>query len=655
MTTEKITAEERIRKMITGSPGLPEDGKGLLLTGNEYVSLPEIGPGGEIGSLNLLHRGARGLLEFRGTGKRALLAPRVKIAGVELLREEESFTWSYRQDWIAHGEHRSEGRYLIESDIFAPPGHRGCCCRLRLTNLSPEPLQAEAGWQGCWGEFNYLIFSRRPVEGTRAVWYDSWTKSLLLEGRSGLPLAALALNLVAERPADRLLPWELSGGSRGEGDKQGSAARETLYRGAVQLSLAPGAAAAVTLYLGANLEADGAGTTAVDLKRRGVETLAAKTTGWLQSRRIELDDSAAAALLNRNLFFNYFYALGRALDDDSLVPVTSRSPRYYVSAAFWSRDTLLWSFPGLLLVDGTIARELLLTVFQRHLERAGEHAHYINGTLLYPGFELDQLAAHFLALERYERVTGDHSLIREKAIARGLERLVEKALAQFDPESGFYRTFLDPSDDPVLYPFLIYDNALLQCGFSYLAALQAADRWEHPVDLAEAAASLQQTIYRLGTVKGPRGIMFAWAVDAKGRFQLYDNPPGSLQLLSFYGFCSPADRLFRNTTAWIRSPDNPHFHHDCPFAEAGSLHAPAPWPLAACNDILALNEGGVDFLLRAPLDNGFCCETVDPHSGKAATGAAFASAAGFLARALWWRWHDQQTPAVREGCSREEQ
>lgn len=651
--TKQITTEERIRELITASPGLPEE-ESLCMTGNEYLSLPEIGRGGEIASINVLHRGSRGLLEFRGSKDSPLLAPMLKIDGKEAL-QGESASWSHRHDWMAHFEFRSDDRYLLEGDLFAPPGHRGCCYRLRLTNLSPEPLEAEMGWRGCWSELNYLIFSRRPIEGKKAVHYDPWTKSLLLEARSGLPLAALALTLVAGREQDRCLPWALAGCSRRTESEQEAPAEGTAYRGAVQLSLAPGAAAAATLFLAANLEADGAGTTAVDLKRRGVETLAAETERWLQERRIDLDDSAAAALLNRNLFFNYFYALGRALDDDSLVPVTSRSPRYYVSAAFWGRDTLLWSFPGLLLVDEAISRELLLTVFHRHLECAGEHAHYINGTLLYPGFELDQLAAYFLALERYESATGDLTLLQEKVITRGLHRLAEKALAQFDPESGFYRTFLDPADDPVLYPFLIYDNALLQCSFTYLAALQAADRWDHPVDFAEAAAALQQTIYRRGTVKGPRGIMFAWSVDGKGRFQLYDNPPGSLQLLSFYGFCSPTDRLFQNTTAWIRSPDNPHFHGDRPFAEAGSLHAPNPWPLAACSDILALNEGGVDFLLRAPLDNGFCCETVDPQSGRASTGAAFASAAGFLAYALWWHYHNNKAEAREESPREEEQ
>ncbi len=620
---EQVAAEE-IAALVTPSPGLSPE-KPLYLTGNEYLSLPEIGAGGEIKSINVLHMGARGLLEFRGTADQPLLAPFITVDGKEALCPG-SLSWSYCHDWIPCFEVYAAGRYTIEGDIFAPPGHRGCCCRLRLTNLSNIPLVVEMGWRGCWSEFNHLIFSSRPVTGERVVEYNSWTGSLVLEARSGLPLAALALALTAEHEKEERPSWDFRSPPR----------KPASYQGTIRMEATPGSSCLLTLYAAVNLEADGAGTTAMDLKRHGGAALALETERQLAERRIDLPDSAAAAALNRNLFFNYFYALGRALDDDSLVPVTSRSPRYYVSAAYWSRDTLLWSFPGLLLADKAASRELLLTVFHRHLARAGEHAHYINGVLLYPGFEMDQLAAHFLALERYESVTGDLTLLDEKIICRGLKLLTEKALEQFDPASGLYRTFLDPSDDPVLYPFLIYDNALLQCAFAYLADLQSAGRWDNPADFAGLALALQQEIYRHGTVKGPGGIMFAWAVDGKGRFQLYDNPPGSLQLLAFYGFCSLKERIFRNTVAWIRSPNNPHFHRDSPFSEAGSLHAPNPWPLAACNDILACNEGGNDFLLRASMDNGFCCETVDPETGEAATGAAFASAAGFLAHALWW-------------------
>ncbi|MDZ4133883.1 MAG: hypothetical protein U1E11_12210, partial [Dethiobacteria bacterium] len=55
---------------------------------------------------------------------------------------------------------------------------------------------------------------------------------------------------------------------------------------------------------------------------------------------------------------------------------------------------------------------------------------------------------------------------------------------------------------------------------------------------------------------------------------------------------------------------------------------------AACNDLLACNSGALDFLTRAEMDNGFFCETVKPDTGQVSTGAAFASAAGFLAYAL---------------------
>ncbi len=635
--TGKYTVEKSDAALMTASPKLTAE-ESLYLTGNEYISLPEIGGAGEIRSVNVLHMGARGLLEFRGSEQRPLLAPFITVDGEEHLLPGKP-AWNCRHDWIPHFEIRANRRFMVEGDIFVPPGRRGCCCRLRLTNISEDPLRVEMGWRGCWSEFNYLIFRRRPLNGRGSIEYDDWTGSLLLEARNGLPLAAVALALAVEGEEAAGSGWEFQ-------DRPGEPAA---YRGAVRLEAAPGESTGLTLYIAVNLEADGAGTTAMDLKRHGATALAAETEQKLAELRMEQADPGISAVLNRNLLFNYFYALGRALDDDSLVPVTSRSPRYYVSAAYWSRDTLLWSLPGLLLADSSLCRELLLTIFSRHLDRAGEHAHYINGVLLYPGFELDQLAAHFLALQRYEHSTGDLSLPGEGLIRQGLNRLAGKALEQFDPESGLYRTFLDPSDDPVLYPYLIYDNALLQCAFTYLAELQSAGRWKHPADFAGLAAALHQEIYRHGTVKGPCGIMFAWAVDGKGRFQLYDNPPGSLQLLAFYGFCPPEERVYRNTVFWIRSPNNPLFHADCPFAEAGSLHAPGPWPLAACNDILALNESGRDFLLQAPMDNGFCCETVDPQTGKAATGAAFASAAGFLAHALW-AWAGGSAAEVRENA-----
>ena len=72
--------------------------------------------------------------------------------------------------------------------------------------------------------------------------------------------------------------------------------------------------------------------------------------------------------------------------------MTSRSPRYYVSAAYWDRDSLLWAFSG----DSGNGRSLRAGnspyVFTRAGRNLGTHSRYIDGTVLEPGFELDELS-----------------------------------------------------------------------------------------------------------------------------------------------------------------------------------------------------------------------------------------------------------------------
>jgi hypothetical protein len=129
--------------------------------------------------------------------------------------------------------------------------------------------------------------------------------------------------------------------------------------------------------------------------------------------------------------------------------------------------------------------------------------------------------------------------------------------------------------------------------------------------------------------------MFAWAVNGKGNFELYDNPPGSLQLLPHYGFCAKDDPVFLNTVRWICSRHNLYYCAEGNITGAASRHAANPWPLHAVNDLLALNLGQGEFFRQAVMDSGYFCETVEPVNGRASTGQAFASGAGFLAFALW--------------------
>ena len=601
-------------QLILTVPEEIHDYETCYLTGNEYISLPQINPDGSILNINTLHYDQRGLLEFSGSRENPFVTPFFNIDD-HSINFYDIAEWSYDLDWLPQFEVKLEQDITIEGEIVAPPGFKGFYYKLKLMNGGTKKVSLQVGWQGCWDSFNYIIFNRRPIDGRKTMAYNRWTESVVLEAFSGPPLAGLAI--AAEPEAE----WHLD--------------NDNNRFGAVhELQLEPEATFETVLYITVNLEADGAGTTNVDMRRQGNENLRKYTVNWLESRRVNLNSLKLSELMNRNMFFTYFFATARALDNDMLVPVTSRSPRYYVSTAYWSRDSLLWSFPGIMMADQNTARELLLTVFTRHIDNAGDHAHYINGAVLYPGFELDQLSAYFLALKHYLDHGGDKEIIKELVVQNGLSLLAEKAFSCFDPESGLFSTFLDPSDDPVFFPYLTYCNALLQCAFRFLGDLQAEELWQHKSDFAILAQELEQAIYENCTVKGPFGIMFTWAVDGKGRFSLYDNPPGSLQLLAHYGFCSLDDRIFTNTIHWIRSSNNKHFHQDQSFEEAGSIHAENPWPLAACNDLLACNAGAEDFFKRAEMDNGFFCETVDPETGRVSTGAAFASAAGFLAYAL---------------------
>src|SRR5690606_19886240 len=200
-----------------------------------------------------------------------------------------------------------------------------------------------------------------------------------------------------------------------------------------------------------------------------------------------------------------------------------------------------------------------------------------------------------------------------------------------------WKSRLAPAPPTPPYPYLTYATALLWRGLRELEAIY--DRLGDAPLAAwaqETAARLHQAIQATCVVDGPFGPMFAWAVDGQGAFTLYDNPPGSLQLLGTLGLCPPDDPVLVNTIRWVHSRENPYWYPGS-FGEAGSSHAPNPWPLAAANTLLAagappeLKGHALNLLRKAPLDGGFVCETIDPETGRARSGAAFATAAGYVA------------------------
>lgn len=577
-----------------------------LPTGSEQVSLPrvnEINAGVE--DLTFLHMASRGLIDLRGGQLEPLLRPFVAQQGVEA--ELGGFEWSRLGYWYPRFAARA-GALGLEGVILTPVGERGFGYRLRLTNNGAETVETAFGLRGQTGSAWHCVNVDKPIEGALNCYVSGWSGLPVFEQMCGVPLFALAPICEGECRAE----FEPAG----EG---------WLWRLERTVRLAPGESAEFTAWWGLGLEEVSAVTSARELQRRGWDWELRRSLAWLVQRSLDLGDEALTRLYNTNLFFCIFFSTGRTLDTEELVLVTSRSPRYYVSAAYWDRDSLLWSFPAVLDADAALAREMLGYVFGRQRRNIGVHSRFIDGTVLEPGFELDELMAPVLALERYVDATGDRSVLADPDVLRGIDGILKKLDAERAEDCELYETFLQPTDDERVYPYITYDNVLVW------RALRALGRLFERPELTERAERVRRAIYDNCIFDGA----FAWSVDLAGGHDVYDEPPGSLLLLPYYGFCAWDDPVYLKTAEMIRSPDYTYSFAGCEIAEIGCPHAPHPWLLSIGNSLLCGRSGeALEHLRRTRLDNGIACESVDEHTGECTTGEAFATCAGFICHAL---------------------
>ena len=577
-----------------------------LPTGSEQVSLPrvnEINAGVE--DLTFLHMASRGLIDLRGGQLEPLMRPFVAQQGVEA--ELGGFEWSRLGYWYPRFAARA-GALGLEGVILTPVGERGFGYRLWLTNNGAETVETAFGLRGQTGSAWHCVNVDKPIEGALNCYVSGWSGLPVFEQMCGVPLFALAPICEGECRAE----FELAG----EG---------WLWRLERTVRLAPGESAEFTAWWGLGLEEVSAVTSARELQRRGWDWELRRSLAWLVQRSLDLGDEALTRLYNTNLFFCIFFSTGRTLDTEELVLVTSRSPRYYVSAAYWDRDSLLWSFPAVLDADAALAREMLGYVFGRQRRNIGVHSRFIDGTVLEPGFELDELMAPVLALERYVDATGDRSVLADPDVLRGIDGILKKLDAERAEDCELYETFLQPTDDERVYPYITYDNVLVW------RALRALGRLFERPELTERAERVRRAIYDNCIFDGA----FAWSVDLAGGHDVYDEPPGSLLLLPYYGFCAWDDPVYLKTAEMIRSPDYTYSFAGCEIAEIGCPHAPHPWLLSIGNSLLCGRSGeALEHLRRTRLDNGIACESVDEHTGECTTGEAFATCAGFICHAL---------------------
>lgn len=588
---------------------------GYYVTGNEYVSLPTIrDTDGALEGLSFLHMGAKGMIELCGNAQHPLVVPFLKINGQE--QALKNMQWQRICCWIPKFTAQAEGM-TVEGIILTPIDQRGFGYRLRVTNSGPAEKIC-LGLRGSWVQTLHSINESKPITATKNLYSSGWNHCCVMDTRPGLSLVAFA-PIYTENADNCPIHSEFR-----------KVDEEVFYHMELSEEIGTGETKEICIWFGLGFEEVAAATSAKELLRQGFEVELQETVHWLECRMRTTGDRVLDEILNVNLFFSFFFAGGRTLDTEEFVLVTSRSPRYYVSAAYWDRDSLLWSFPAIVLADPETARQMLHYVFIRQIRNIGIHSRFIDGTLLEPGFELDELCAPIIALNRYVEQTGDRGILQKQWILDGLEHILNRMRSKRNQNVALYETFLQPTDDMRVYPYLTYDNVLVWYSLHTLARL-----YPQYAFLAEEAERIKEAINSHCIKEKDGRRMYAWSVDLKGGWDIYDEPPGSLLLLPHYGFCDREDAVWQNTMEIIRRAEYPYSFADCPIAEIGCPHAPHPWVLSICNSLLSGNRDAARaHLALCKMDNGIACESVDEYTGQSATGDAFATCAGFLAYAI---------------------
>ncbi|MGN1164530.1 MAG: glycoside hydrolase family 125 protein [Candidatus Ornithospirochaeta sp.] len=569
----------------------------MLCTANEYIAIPEIEDDGSIISFNCLYMAYRGMIEFRGE-------PVIRIGASCNGKKIELCHSSSLHHWI-HTFVGGEGGVEARMTLVAPVGKKGFFYRLEFSNKGKDEAFLSIDAMTNVERVVHTVNESKDYDGRCHTYISSWDGAPVFDIRSGFPVLALSTS------SDSTVSWNIS---------------ERGFSGLKELLLPPGQEEAVTFFWGLGYEDISAVTAVRDLIRINGECLQKETEKYLSGIVKGDKDCNFYETLNVNMIFSLFYSTGMTIDTEEFVSVTSRSPRYYVSAAYWDRDSLLWSLPAIATADKKKARMLMEYAYTVQMKNVGIHSRYIDGTVLEPGFELDELCAPVIALENYMSITGDTSIVEKSYIVEGLEKILS-IIREKKGACGLYETFLQPTDDYAPKKYLTYDNILLE------RALSILQKYLDPGlsgDIAELEEKIEEQCIK--TVDGRRE--YVWAIDGDGGYDIYDEPPGSLLLIPVYA-THYDEEAYRNTVSRILDPSYRLSFALSPFGAIGCDHAPHPWVLSLANKILVFHDRkDVEKLTKAPMDHKIVSESIDEDTGVSVTGNAFATAAGFVAYVL---------------------
>ncbi len=578
------------------------------LTGNHWLSLPCIHPAdGSVHAIGILHRGARAAVEFagaagfeRGAGP-ALLRPVLTINGTRHELGGNQMVWERAFGWLPTFS-CTLGGVIVRGTVFAPYGRdsdvAGAVYALTVENREKTESLIEVSLEGVFGYRQLRVRTPRSLGDEGRVLVDG--DLVMLEGASAPGLGALAITADGEGEGTRV---------EGSPDSGAFAVRRVLRVGPREREQA-------AFFIAAGPERDGAAATAAVLRRRGWRELLGDTRDALQSLEQTTGSEAMDRLINRNLLFAYFCAVGRALDDAHYYLVRSRIPWNGRGCTVRDWEALMWTVAAVQLVDPPLARELILRACELHGYAPGRGAHYLDGTLFEPGFAIEGVAAYAIATDRYIRDTGDDQIVEEPVLADTLYLSSEDIAARRDNNVPLYSTEVTLSGQPVTHAFTLHGNAVVA---------QALDVFRRTLD-EETARGVEdpeavRAALRRHFAEGAGGTQgtFASAVDLAGAKATADDPLASMFWLPLYDAVSRQDSTYRRTVKGIP-------------VEPEQL-------VQQCARLLGPDSKSVlQWLRRAELDGGFAAEVVDAEGNAKANGGD-AALSGLLAWSVWYAVH----------------
>lgn len=577
------------------------------MTGNHWLALPCIHPAdGSLHAVGVVNRAARAAVEFAGSadfidgGGPPLVRPVLTVGGERRELASGGIAWERALGWLPTFA-TGAGDISLRGTIFAPYGRdadvAGAVYALSVENRGTERLEVDLALEGTLGHRQQRIRSPRAFDDAhRAV--EVAPQVIVLDGAALPAYAALAIG------ADGDASLEIT-----PGPSPGWTVRRSV-------PLEPGERREVAFYLGAGPERDGAEATVGVMRRRGWRELLRATRAALQSFEQSTGNDALDRVLNRNLLFAYFYSVARALDDAHFYVVRTRSPwnSHGVTISEW--EALSWIIAAVELADPELARELLLRMCELHGYAPGSGIRYLDGTLFQAGFAIEAAAAYPIAFERYMSRTGDDAVLEEPSVAETLYAVWEDIESRRDGHRPLYSTEVTLSGEPVPLPFTAHANAVVAHALEILKRTLDEKSAERVEDAEAVRASLRSDF---ATSRGTDAVLHT-AIDLSGVGAREDDPVSSLLWLAFHGAISRDDAVYRRTVEPLDADAASHLATQC--ARLLGPHS---------RDLL-------EWVRRAPLDNGLAAEIVD-EQGRAVENGGDAALAGLLAYTVWHAVH----------------